>query len=126
MAAPPPTAPCPESAQDYWKTFRAAAMRGDLNVVADLTTFPLEIIGQLDDSEVHHIARNQLGRWWPRLMKADPGHEFVPSTMRIFVKAHPRLLDSFCTPEGRQFSVANWTFLKQAEGWRFVTASVDE
>lgn len=126
MAAPPPATPCPEDAQAYWASFRAAALKGDLEAVADLTKFPLEITGQLHDSEVHHIPRQQLRRWWPELLKADPGHAHVPSTMKIFVKAHPRLLDGFCSPGGGQFNVANWTFLQEAEGWRFVTAAVDE
>ncbi|MCW7538999.1 hypothetical protein OOT46_14230 [Aquabacterium sp. A7-Y] len=119
-------APCPDSAQSYWTTFRAAALKGDVKTVAGLTRFPLEVHGPLDESDEHSVARSQLGHWWPRLLNADPGLSAEATTMKSYVLAHPRLQDGFCTAEGQQFRVGEWLFHLGPEGWRFVIAYVNE
>lgn len=117
---------CTNSAQQYWKTFRVAALKNNPPLVADLSRFPFKLRGTLDDSEVRELAREDFIKLFPKLLKTDPGLSPTATTMRAFVKATTRLSPSFCNSSGNQVRVGTWVFELESEGWRFVQAFVED
>jgi hypothetical protein len=117
---------CADDAQRYWKSFRDAAIRGKSDIVANLSTFPFEVRGTLDESPTRRLPRAEFLKVWPRLLRSDPGLTPTPTTMKAFVKHSSRLEETSCTTGSDQFRVGNWLFKLQPEGWRFVTAFVDD
>ena len=116
---------CPDNAQEYWKTWRAAAMQAETEVVANGTQFPFMVNGLLDENEKQQLARSEFKKQFPNLLKADLGLSATPSTMEALLKATPELSKSFCNANGNQFRVGAWVFHRSPEGWRFVQAFVD-
>ncbi|MBL8247736.1 MAG: hypothetical protein JNK95_05140 [Candidatus Competibacter sp.] len=117
---------CPEAAQEYWKAFRISVLRGNLTAIINATRFPFVISGTLDESKKKHIDRKEFGRFFPALLKADPGLSPTPTTMKSLVKTTTRLPPLFCNSYGNQFRVGAWVFELTSEGWRFVEGFVDE
>lgn len=117
---------CTDSAQQYWKAFRQAVLQGKLSVVADLSRFPFELGGTLDNSERRHVLRKEFIRLFPSYLKADPGLSPAPTTMKSLLKVTAYLSPSFCNSYGNQFRVGTWVFELTPQGWRFVQAFVDD
>ncbi len=117
---------CTDSAQQYWKTFRVAALKNNPALVADLSRFPFHLRGSLDDSEMRELARQDFIKVFPKLLKTDPGLSPTPSTMRAFARATTKLSPSFCNASGNQVRVRTWVFELEPEGWRFVQAFVED
>ena len=122
--------PCPESAQQYWRTFRSAVLKNDPNAVANMTHFPFLLsIGSLDHNRKDiYLSRKEFIALFPRLLPSDPGYFDAPRTMKEYVQTSSTIPmpSKSCTPEGRLFHVGNWTFDLKPEGWRFVQAGVDD
>jgi hypothetical protein len=117
---------CPDHAQRYWQTFRAAALGSNLTAIVDLSYFPFETRGTLDDSPKRQINRQDFIKLFPQLLKTDPGLSPTPTTMKSLLKTSPRLSSSFCNLDANQFRVGTWVFELKPEGWRFIQAFVDE
>ncbi len=117
---------CPETAQQYWKDFRISVLRGNLTAIANASRFPFVISGTLDESAKRRVDRKEFGRFFPALLKADPGLSPTPTTMRSLVKTTTRLPPSFCNSYGNQFRVGAWVFELTSERWRFVEGFVDD
>lgn len=67
-----PVQPAAEFEQ-FWAGFRTAALTGDVNAVAAMTRFPLEVRGELDDDPVRRAARPELAALLARVLDADTG-----------------------------------------------------
>ena len=124
---------CPESAQQYWKKFRSAVLKNKLNEIADMTHFPLEIRGMLDDSEKKIVSRQGFSKHFPQLLNTELGDYYqqpvitpAPSSMKALVSATTKLSPSFCSADSGQFRVGEWVFLLKPNGWGFVQAFVNE
>lgn len=117
---------CRVGAQDYWKTFRAAALQENPSALAKLSRFPFYLKGALDESDTRQIPREKFADIVPVLLGTDPGLSPAPATMKDLVQATTRLSPSFCNTQGNQFRVGSWVFELTAEGWRFVRAFIDE
>jgi hypothetical protein len=117
---------CPDSAQQYWKTFRVVALKGNPRLVADLSRFPFKLRGTLDDSVARELTREDFVRLFPTFLKTDPGLTPTATTMRAFVKATTKLSPAFCNASGNQIRVGAWVFELGSEGWRFVQAFVED
>jgi hypothetical protein len=117
---------CPVAAQQYWKAFRGALLRGNITEVANATRFPFRVSGTLNQSDMRSIERSQFTGVLPALLNADPKMSSTPTTMMSLVKATPRLPPSFCSATGNQFRAGTWVFDLTAEGWRFSEGFVDE
>ena len=117
---------CTESAQRYWKTFRVAALKSNTHLVADLSRFPFKLRGTLDDSEARELSREDFIKFFPILLKTDPGLTPTPTTMKAFVKTNTKLSQSFCNASGNQIRVGTWVFELGPDGWRFVQAFVED
>lgn len=119
-------ADCPESAQAFWKGFRAAVLRGDARRVADVSEFPFTVKGTLDDSPTRSLQRPAFIQSYRRLADADPGLTPEPSTMKSLVRQTRNLSPGACTNQGNTFRVGGWQFEAKPAGWRFVLAVVDD
>lgn len=126
LSARPAEMSCSESAQQYWKTFRIAVLQDDLSTIANLSRFPFEVRGILDESAKRKILREEFLRLFPLLLGTDPGMSATPTTMKSFLNTTRYLSPSFCNTYGNQFRIGAWVFQLTSEGWRFVQASVDE
>ena len=115
-----------DSAQQYWRAFRLAAIQDKISIVADMISFPIEIRGVLDSSEHRQIARPEFIRLFPKLLKTDPGLAPTPTTMISLVNSTPQLSPSFFNSHRNQFRIGSWVFQLKPEGWRFVQAFIDE
>ena len=122
--------PCPESAQQYWKTFRSAVLKNDPNAVADMTHFPFLLsIGSLDHNRKDiYLSRKEFIALFPRLLPTEQGVTETITTMKEYVKAASMIPkpSKSCAADGGQFGVGNWIFWLKPEGWRFVQAGVDD
>jgi hypothetical protein len=117
---------CIDSAQQYWKAFRIAAIRSNLSAVANMSQFPFELRGTLDESNKRQVLYKEFIRLFPTLLKTDPGLSPTPTTMKSLLTTTTRLLPSFCNSYGNQFRVGTWVFQLTPEGWRFVQAFIDD
>lgn len=117
---------CSKSAQQYWKTFRNAILQNDQTSIANLSHFPFEVRGILDESNKRKILRDELLKLVPALLEADPGMSPTPTTMKLLLDTTTCLSPSCCNAYGNQFRVGTWVFELTSEGWRFVQAFVDE
>ena len=119
-------APCGDGAQNFWHVFRAAALKGQTNTLADLSAFPFEVRGTLDEEAPRALTRKEFLERWPSLLSSDPGVSAKPTSMRAFIRTHERLAPSFCETGGWQFRVGNWVFQNRSDSWRFVQAFVED
>lgn len=117
---------CVRGAQEFWQIFRSAALRGQIDTLADLSAFPFEVRRTLDDVPAQKLTRTEFVARWPSLLSSDPGLTAKPTSMRAFVKAHPRLSRNTCEDSGRQLRIGNWIFQNQSDSWRFVQAFVED
>ncbi len=117
---------CSKSAQEYWKTFRIAVLEDDLSMIANLSRFPFEVRGILDESDKRTILREEFSTIFPALLKTDPGMSATPTTMKSLLKSTIYLSPSFCNTYQNQFRVGTWVFELTPEDWRFVQAFFDE
>lgn len=125
---------CPDSAQVFWKKFRTAVMSNDLNAVAGMTHFPLEVQNDMDSNNKKTVSQKDFAQRFPQLLNIeeldDPSQQSATTTtllsMKKVVKATAELPASACSGQGRQFNVGNWTFLLNPAGWRFVIAHSNE
>lgn len=117
---------CTESVQQYWKIFRIAVLQDDLSTVANLTRFPFEVRGILDESDKRKVLREGFLRLFPALLETDPGMSATPTTMKSLLNTTTYLSPSFCNTYGNQFRVGVWVFELTPDGWRFVQAFVDD
>jgi hypothetical protein len=114
--------PCSESAQEYWAAFRTAVDQGDILTIANLSRFPFEVKGILDESDEREVLPEEFISLFPSLLEIDPGMAAAPTTMRHFVDENPYLSASFCNIHGNQFRVGAWVFELTSMGWRFSQA----
>lgn len=119
---------CSDSAQQFWKTFREAVVKNDIDAIAKMTHYPLVLsIGILDEGRVNkQLDRKVFITVMPRLFKNDSGMSETPTTMQDYAKALNVIPSQFCTEDGKQFHVGDWVFQLQSVGWRFVQAHVDD
>lgn len=117
---------CTDSAQQYWMAFRIAALRGNLQAVANMSRFPFELRGTLDESDTRQVLRDEFISHFPALLNTDPGLSPAQATMKSLIEATTLLSPSSCNSYGNQFRVGTWVFELTPEGWRFVQAFVDE
>lgn len=119
-------AQCPESAREFWKSFRQVVLKGDKKKVADYAQFPFEIRGALDSSEKRKVSREEFLARFAVLTSTDPGLSAKTSTMASLIKSTPKLTDGSCSQGGYEFRVGTWRFELKPQGWRFVRAYVEE
>ena len=117
---------CPESAQQFWKTFRQAALANDTEKLSELTQFPLHIRGTLDDSPAKNINKSEFKKLLPAILGADPGMTEEPSTMTKYIQGFEKLSVNFCNPSGDQIRIGNWVFVQNNKTWRLVKAYIEE
>ena len=126
-AGPPQSSvACVRGVQEFWQIFRAAALKSQTDTLADLSAFPFEVRGTLDESTTQKLTRAEFVKRWPSLLNSDPGMSPRATSMRVFVKAHARLRRDSCEDGGRQFRVGNWIFQNRSDSWRFVRAFVED
>ena len=123
---------CPESAQQFWKKFRAAVLKDDMNALADMTQFPLEVGGDMDNNPKKFVYRKNFNKHFSYLLSLDMhGNEYdpnpkpIPATMKDFAKAVTDV-SLLCRPSNRQLNVGTWTFLSKPDGWRLMFVNSNE
>jgi hypothetical protein len=62
-----------QSFDAFWPAFRSAILSDDVEAVAGMTRFPLEVRGELDRDTVRRAARPELRRLLERVLAADTG-----------------------------------------------------
>ena len=117
---------CPDNAQEYWSTFRQAVLNDDVSSVIAVTEFPFILRGQLDDSPVRHLSRDEFTGEFPRMLASDPGMSPDPTSMKDYIARTSKLPTSFCNATGNQVRVGDWVFNLTPNGWRLVEAYLDE
>lgn len=121
---------CPESAQQYWKVFRDAVLKNDLQRVADLTQYPFRLsIGSLDFNRRDvYLDRKEFTATFPRFLSIDPGISGAHKTMKNYLEAESSIPtpSKACAPDGGLFRVGDWVFELKPAGWRFVQAYVGD
>ncbi|WP_295428666.1 hypothetical protein [uncultured Thiodictyon sp.] len=117
---------CNASAEQYWKTFRNAVLQNDLSTIVNLSSFPFEVRGILDENTKRTILREEFHKLFPSLLEADPGMSPTPTTMKWLLNTATSLSPSFCNAYENQFRVGTWVFELTSDGWRFIQAFVDE
>jgi hypothetical protein len=113
--------------------FRGAVIKNDLNAIAGMTQFPLEVWEARDNDEKEMVARVDFDRRFPELLNIDLGDQYQqpvltpkPSSMKALVDATTRLPPSYCNAAGDQFRVGEWVFKSTSNGWRFAQAFVPD
>jgi hypothetical protein len=119
----PAAAPCCEDLRAFYERFRAAALATDVEQAANLTRFPLEVRGALDDSPSLRVTRNQFAHYFPALLDADIEESEPPISARQSfgeaVAPDPKWIAD------ESFRVANFQFEKGADGWRLAVVYSD-
>jgi hypothetical protein len=122
-------AACPETAQQYWNSFRVSVLQGDPTTIANASRFPFTIFrGNLDaDRKTIRINPQAFIRIFPALLQADPGLSPTAITMKSLIETTTRLPPSHCcNSDGTRFRVGDWGFHLTPEGWRFAEVHVDD
>lgn len=117
---------CDGSAQSYWSKFRSAVLSEGVDSIVDMTLFPFELRGTLDNSEKRKLSRSEFKKLFPTLINSDPGTTAEPSTMGELIDETKRIPARSCAQSGNQFSIGTWLFKKDSGGWRFVQAILEE
>lgn len=121
---------CDESMPLFWKKFRDAVLREDMNALADMTRFPLKV--EESNNEYVNFTRADFIRRFPMIMNAklgEPYHSrpFEPGSatrsMKEYVRSHEKTNELLCGPNEKILYFANWTFVlgtKECKGWCLV------
>lgn len=118
---------CPEGAQRYWKEFRGAVLKNDIDTIVAMTQFPFVIVRSIiDESDKVQVERAGFVKQFPLLLNKDPGVSFTPTTMKQLVASTKELSSSQCSAQGSQFNVSLWFFQLTPDGWRFVRDYTEE
>lgn len=118
---------CPEGAQQYWKKFRGAVLKNDIDTIVAMTQFPFVIVKSIiDESDKVQVERAGFVKQFPQLLNIDPGTSPTPSTMKQLTTSTKELSSSQCNALGSQFNVSLWFFQLTPDGWRFVRAYTEE
>lgn len=107
---------CTEDAQRFWLKFRSAVLKDDMNAIADMTRFPLEVgISTLDEKPLF-ITRAEFRKLFPKFS----------DTEKTLARATDKLPPSACIGRGRHFYVGEWLFGQNPITWQLVYAETDE
>lgn len=120
--------PCPESAQQFWKTFRSAILKNDIQAIADITQFPFQLsVGSLDFNRKEILLnRKKFIAIFPKLLPVDPGISEAHKTMKGYAEAMSSIPSKSCMSDGALFRIGDWVYELKPEGWRFVQAFAGE
>lgn len=117
--------PCADKAQQFWKTFRQAAMEANSPALAKMTHFPLEIRGTLDDSQSRQISKEDFNKILPELLETDPGLKAEPTSMKKYIQYIETIPNTACNQYGNQFRVGSWVFVLQDGNWLLMKAFIE-
>ena len=122
---------CPESAQQFWKKFRSAVLKEDMNALADMTHFPLEVYTSTESFSERSLYRNNFNKHFTYLLNLGlGGHEFdpypkpIPASMKEFARAVSKLEE--CVDGGTRFQLGMWMFQLYPEGFRFTAVAPND
>ncbi|MBD0273041.1 MAG: hypothetical protein ICV73_14080 [Acetobacteraceae bacterium] len=110
-----------QSFDAFWPAFRAAVLSGDVDAVAGMTRFPLEVKGELDRDPVRLVTRSELPRLLERALAADSGLSLrEPLTNRRLVeRTEPPVQPArgvAVSPDAAR--IAAFVFGRTNAGWR--------
>ena len=110
---------CRASAQTFWESFRQAAATGDSAGLAELSRFPLQIEGTLDE-ELEPLARNAFESRVPGLLAADTGLKEDSYPQRQLVADTAQAPDVECLGAAGAFRVGSMAFERSDGAWHLV------
>ena len=120
---------CPESAQQFWKKFRSAVLKEDMNALADMTQFPLEVGGDMDNNPKKFVYRKNFNKHFTQLLSYELNSDYLPITPRpASMKELARAVTEppSCGKRGDYFYLGTFVFLLNPEGWRLVKVHSNE
>ncbi len=108
--------------QTFWSEFRAAVVRDDRLAISELTRFPFEARGSLDDAPKARWERSHFLEQIEPLMLQDAGMSTEAETMRAYVaRVHPPV-----DTGGASVHIGDFLFQRIEGEWRWIGAYVQE
>lgn len=103
----------------FWREFREAALAGDVDRLAAMTRFPLEVRGPDDADPVQRRGREAFAGTVARVMQQDAGEQPRPETVRQFFE---RTREVPPQPDGARGTarVGDFVFERTGGRWRLV------
>lgn len=117
----PSTAECKPSVHSFWAKFREAVLKEDWGAVADMTAFPLEVVGPGPDGAGRkHLSRSDFSKHFPQFLDVTHGGKYPrpDMTMRELIRDTPTLDKRACGDFEEQLHVGRWVFFLGSKGWR--------
>lgn len=81
--------------QLFWSEFRAAFLKHDFEALKDMTRFPLEVYGSLDDDPKFESIKMQFSKCVALISKSDPGIDASIKNHMDYFKKNPDLTKIF-------------------------------
>jgi hypothetical protein len=110
----------------YWVEFRRAALSNDFKTLRQLTRFPFELKGPLEDDKVKKYPAREFDLIWPRLLEADPkSWGPIRDSMRELIerREEPSVEEIAAEPSG-EIQIGIFVFRKSKNRWRFTRAII--
>jgi hypothetical protein len=100
----------------FWSRFRRVTLEKDWKELQDLTTFPLNVRGELDSAPIHQASRRQFSKIFDRFLR--DGVFSANEQLEIIRKTTTRHVAAECNDTCR---VGDMIFKKTRKGWRLDT-----
>lgn len=121
-ASPPST----EEFSTFWSTFRTAALGDNVDQVASMTRFPLEVRGPDDGDPVISEGRDSFGRVLAQVMNQDSGVRAEGETVRQYLQRTEDVGEGRVEPDGRLARVGDFVFERVEDRWMLVRVYLAE
>jgi hypothetical protein len=115
-SSPPP----PQDFPTFWHAFRTAALGDQIDQVASMTRFPLEVRGPDDADPVVSENRDAFGRVLEQVMNQDSGVRAERETVRQYLQRTEDTGEGHVEPDGRAARVGDFVFERVADRWMLV------
>jgi hypothetical protein len=117
------SAPQASASQDFpafWKEFRGAMLANDVDRLATMTRFPLDVRGDDDADPVVRSERDQFHAMLSRIAAQDAGMRAEPETVRQFIERTHTVGPTNVAPDGRAARVGDFVFEQSGDTWLLV------
>jgi hypothetical protein len=121
--APPPT---PQEFSTFWSTFRTATLGDNVDQVASMTRFPLEVRGPDDADPIVNEGRDSFDGVLAQVMNQDSGVLAEGETVRQYVQRTDDIGERNVEPDGHAARVGDFVFERVGDRWMLVRVYLAE
>jgi hypothetical protein len=118
--------PLPQDFSTFWSAFRTAVLGDNVDQVASMTRFPLEVRGPDDADPIVKEGRDAFGRVLAQVMNQDSGVRAEGETVRQYLQRTNDIGEANVEPDGHAARVGDFVFERVGDRWMLVRVYLAE